>query len=260
MASERLYGIGEPLLVREKDTGVKAAEYLRLVKAMGCNAWRCWMHLTQLLKDPETPDRDEVVRPYYLPPQYGIAQALDRVYSRIKSGKFWSDNTDDYFDLLAWHPYLMHIRPVDLESKGTARAFLPEPGNLWKDGNDAAYRVMCQYGDGHKQVLITEFGFTDCGLPDKVQEQAELTRKTFEMFAEMPYVRTVHAFRLLEDSSMLERSTDMRIGGLSEVYFGMFREPKNGCAPKAKALVIQQMAGGTEDLAKVGRSVAATVR
>ena len=62
MASERLYGIGEPLLVREKDTGVKAAEYLRLVKAMGCNAWRCWMHLTELLKDPETPDRDEVAR------------------------------------------------------------------------------------------------------------------------------------------------------------------------------------------------------
>ena len=62
MASERLYGIGEPLLVREKDTGVEAAEYLRLVEAMGCNAWRCWMHLTQLLKDPETPDRDEVAR------------------------------------------------------------------------------------------------------------------------------------------------------------------------------------------------------
>ena len=58
-----------------------------------------------------------------------------------------------------------------------------------------------------KQVLITEFGFSDCGLPDKEQEQAELTRKTFEMFAEMPYIRTVHVFRLLEDSPCVDTAT-----------------------------------------------------
>ena len=38
--------------------------------------------------------------PDYLPPMYGIAWTLDKVYSRIKSGNFWSDNTDDYFDMI----------------------------------------------------------------------------------------------------------------------------------------------------------------
>ena len=42
--------------------------------------------------------------PDYLPVMYGVAWTLDKVYSRIKSGKFWSTNTDDYFDLVAWHP------------------------------------------------------------------------------------------------------------------------------------------------------------
>ena len=42
--------------------------------------------------------------PDWLPVMYGVAWTLDKVYSRIKSGKFWSTNTDDYFDLVAWHP------------------------------------------------------------------------------------------------------------------------------------------------------------
>ena len=46
MLSERFYGMGEPLIQREGDTGVMAAEYLNLVKALGCSAYRSWMHLT----------------------------------------------------------------------------------------------------------------------------------------------------------------------------------------------------------------------
>lgn len=49
----------------------------------------------------------------FCPPGYGILLAFSRVYERIKSGRFWSDNTDDYFDMLAWHPYpLTGIMPM----------------------------------------------------------------------------------------------------------------------------------------------------
>ena len=47
--------------------------------------------------------------PEYFPPMYGIAWTLDKMYKRIKSGEFWSDNTDDYFDMLSWHPYQMSV-------------------------------------------------------------------------------------------------------------------------------------------------------
>ena len=56
MLSERFFGMGEPLIQREGDTGVMAADYLDLVKAVGCTAYRSWMHLTEILDDPETPN------------------------------------------------------------------------------------------------------------------------------------------------------------------------------------------------------------
>ncbi len=31
----------------------------------------------------------------------------NKIYSRIRSGKFWSTDPDDYFDPAAWHPYQM---------------------------------------------------------------------------------------------------------------------------------------------------------
>lgn len=60
MLSERFYGVGEPLIEREKDTRVPAEAYLDLVKGMGCTAFRSWMHLTDLLIDPVTPNQEAV--------------------------------------------------------------------------------------------------------------------------------------------------------------------------------------------------------
>lgn len=53
---ERFFGVGEPLIQRENDQGIRPEEYLDLVKRLGCNAYRSWMHLTEILKDPVTPD------------------------------------------------------------------------------------------------------------------------------------------------------------------------------------------------------------
>ena len=60
MFSERFYGVGEPLIQRERDTKVAAEAYLDLVKAMGCSAYRSWMHLTEVLTDPVTPGAEAV--------------------------------------------------------------------------------------------------------------------------------------------------------------------------------------------------------
>lgn len=60
MLSERFYGVGEPLIQREGDTKVAAEAYLDLVKATGCSAYRSWMHLTEVLTDPVTPNTEKV--------------------------------------------------------------------------------------------------------------------------------------------------------------------------------------------------------
>lgn len=400
MLSERFYGMGEPLIQREGDTGVMAAEYLELVKALGCTAYRSWMHLTEVLKDPVTPNEevaeahrrllDRAVEldlevtgmshewflpegckqcnghavpareltegslymqtlemmeqswytmvslfpqvsvweignewnlnaflhpdgflegdmshpftadekmdiaidlmyfaargvrranpkakvacfsialstpwlggdmPDYLPPMYGIAWTLDKMYSRIKSGRFWSTDTNDYFDLLAWHPYQMSTNQHEKDKDLFLNIF--EPDHLWKDYNDAAYRVMCKYGDGDKQVILSEVGFTDCGDEAREERTAEYTRKLLGLAAELPYVRTIYNFRLLTEEGMLKKAgiEDNQIGGLAEVYFGFFEEPWNDCRPRKKAYVLRELTGSTADLETAGKKVAAS--
>ena len=402
MRSECFYGIGEPLIQREQDTYVSAAEYLDLVKALGCTAYRSWMHLTDILMDPVTPNEGAVLahtkllnraeelhlevtgmshewflpkgcrqrtghavpnrdltegslyrqtldmleqswftmvslfpqvsqwevgnewninaflqpdgfldshmsRPYspdekldiavdlmyfaakgirranpdarvvsfspalstpwlggdlpdYLPPMYGIAWTLDKIYSRIKSGEFWSEDPDDYFDLVAWHPYQMSTSQMERDADFFLH--IEEPDCLWKDYNDAAYRVMCKYGDAKKQVILTEIGFTDCGDPELEIKQAEYTRKLLRIAAELPYVRTVYNFRLLTETGMLKKQgiEKNQIGGRAEVSFGFFKEPDENCRPRLKAHVLQEVAGGLEDLTAAGKKVALSKR
>lgn len=195
--------------------------------------------------------------PDFLPVMYGVAWTLDKVYSRIKSGKFWSTNTDDYFDIVSWHPYVFTIE--DVASDKDLFLNVAEPDNLWRSYNDAAYRVMCKYGDGHKQVIMTESGFTDCGNPELEARYAEYNKKMLSIAAQMPYVRTLHNFRLLNEEAMLQRAgiEQNQIGGLTEVYFGLFTEPVNGCKPRRRALAIQEMTGSTADLEQLGAKIAA---
>ena len=193
--------------------------------------------------------------PDYLPVMYGVAWTLDKIYSRIKSGQFWSDNTDDYFDILAWHPYVFTNRECDDKDLFYD---VDEPDQLWKSYNDAAYKVMKKYGDGHKQVLMTESGFTDFGNPEWEKRYAGYNKKMIEIAMELPYVRTLHNFRLLNENAMLQRAgvEDNQIGGLSEVYFGIFTDPEEGCRPRARAYAIQEMTGSTADLEAAAAAIA----
>lgn len=87
------------------------------------------------------------------------------------------------------------------------------PDDIWKDVSDAAYRVMQRYGDGHKQVLITEFGYTDIFDEEKEKRHAEYYRKIFDYCRQMPYLRTLHVFRLYEEYAMLEHDEPGTVGG-----------------------------------------------
>ncbi|MBQ6987418.1 MAG: hypothetical protein IJQ25_10585 [Oscillibacter sp.] len=398
MEKNRFYGVGEPLVQRERDQGIPAEAYLDLVKGLGCTAYRSWMHLTELLKNPDTPNPEEVERhtrllnraaeldievtamshewflpegckqraghampprdltpgslymqalemleqswytmvslfpqvriweignewnlnaflhpdgfletdqsapftadekmdiavdmmyyaargvrranpdalvasfspalstpalgggmPDFLPVMYGIAWALDMVYQRIKSGAFWSDNPDDYFDIVAWHPYVMCTK-YGVADKDLFRDITP-PGTLWKDYNEAAYRVMRKYGDGHKQVILTETGFTDLGDPELEKRYAEYNKTILRIASELPYVRTLYNFRLLCENAMLKRAgiEENQIGGLPEVYFGLFTDPEDGCRPRARAKAIQELTGSETNLEKAGEAVA----
>lgn len=397
MDKKRLFGVGEPLIQRQRDQGIDAPAYMELVKGLGCTAYRSWMHLTEVLSDPTTPIPEAVemhtrlldkcveldievtgmshewflpegciqktghampardlaegslymqalsmleeswctmaslfpqvaiwevgnewnlnaflhpdgflstdmthpfspdekydiavdmmyfaargVRrgnpkarvasfspalstpglgggmPDFFPVMYGVAWALDQVYSRIKSGKFWSANTDDYFDIVAWHPYVFTTKDV---SDRDLFLDVEEPDTLWRDFNDAAYRVMRKYGDGHKQAILTETGFTDCGNHDWEVRYGRYNQKIMKYAADMPYVRTLHNFRLLNENAMLLRAgiEDNQIGGLTEVYFGLFTDPEEGCEPRARALAIQEMTGATTNLAALGKTLA----
>ena len=401
MYRKRLFGVGEPLIQREMEQGISAAACMDLIKGMGCTAYRSWMHLTDILKDPETPDEDVLKRhtallnrakeldievtgmshewflpegcrqkkghampprdltegslylqalkmleeswaamaglfpqvaiwevgnewnlyadlqpdgfldtdmskpftpdekydiavdmmyfaargirrgnpkakvasfspalstpdlgggmPDFFPVMYGAAWALDQVYRRIKSGNFWSDNPDDYFDIVAWHPYVFTTKKV---SDKDLFLDVEEPDTLWRDYSDAAYRVMCKYGDAEKEVILTETGFTDCGNPEWETRYAAYNKKIMAYAAEMPYVRTLHNFRLLNENAMLKRAgiEDNQIGGMTEVYFGLFTDPEDGCRPRKRALAIQEMTGSRADLTELGRQAAATCR
>lgn len=397
MKNERLFGVGEPLIQRQRDQGIRAAECMDLVDGLGCRAYRSWMHITEILKDPKTPDPQAVADhtalldrakeldievtgmshewflpegclqrsghampkrdltegslymqalemleeswytmaslfpqvaiwevgnewnlnaflhpdgfldsdmshpftpdekydiavdmmyfsakgirrgnpeakvasfspalstpslggglPYFFPVMYGVAWALDQVYSRITSGRFWSSDPDDYFDIVAWHPYVFTTKEV---SDRDLFLDVEEPDTLWRDFNDAAYRVMRNYGDGDKQVILTETGFTDLGNPDWEERYARYTKTVMRYAEAMPYVRTVHNFRLLNENAMLKRAgiEDNQIDGITEVYFGLFTDPEEGCQPRARAKAIQEMTGSTADLAAIGARAA----
>jgi len=175
--------------------------------------------------------------PSFLPNQYGIAMFFDMIYSRIKSGEFPSDNPDDYFDLLAWHPYY-------------GDDFTARPDDVWFEIHNAAYRVMQKYGDGHKKVLISEFGFSDYGDPEKERQHAEHYRTLFDYVRRMPYIHAFHVFRLYVDSPMSENWQPGTFGGPLQEFFGLFREPVHGQTPRATALAIQELTGSTADLTR----------
>ena len=186
----------------------------------------------------------------YYPPSYGIALALSKVYERIKSGDFWSDQTDDFFDLVAIHPYMLtQIMPMAASNDYPAerRFFRTEEVDAgWRAPIDMVYTVMTMNGDGKKQMLLTEMGFSDWQIPGLDEKQAAMQEDLFEFIKTMPYVKTIHSFRLYAPKP---EEVDEGFLPMGEVCFGMFQKDENGkYQPRKKAFVLQKIYGGTKEL------------
>ena len=185
--------------------------------------------------------------PDCVPRGFGISVALECMYDVIESGKSFSANSDDYFDLVAWHPYLstqMGYAPVKTEYPAKDM-YLPEemPDALWKSVNDMAYHVMAKHGDGHKKVLLTEFGFSDCCSEEREAFQASLIPVCYDLLRQMPYVKTCHFFRLFEEENDRVVSNDF-FTYESEAKFGVVREARHGFAYRNKALALRKVYRG----------------
>lgn len=186
----------------------------------------------------------------FCPPSYGIALAISNVYERIKSGSFWSDKTDDFFDLVAIHPYLLtQIMPMAAcdEYPAGQRFFRTEDIDAgWRAPIDMVYTIMSLNGDGKKQMLLTEMGFSDWDIPGLDERQDSMQETMFEFVKTMPYVKTIHSFRLYAPKPEEVGEGFLPMG---EMCFGMFRRDENGkYQPRKKAFTLQKIYGGTKEL------------
>lgn len=186
----------------------------------------------------------------FCPPSYGMTLAISKIYERIKSGNFWSNNPDDYFDLIALHPYLLtQIMPMTAANEIPAerRFFRTEDIDAaWRAPIDMVYTIMSLNGDGKKQMLLTEMGFSDWDLPGLDEKQAAMQETLFAFVKTMPYVRTIHSFRLYAPELHEVEEGFLPMG---EVCFGLFRKDQSGVyRPRRKAFTLQKIYGGVGEL------------
>ena len=186
----------------------------------------------------------------FCPRGYGIALACSKVYERIKSGAFPSVDTNDYFDMLAWHPYLLtHMMPMAASEDypATRRFFRMEDVDAaWRAVSDMVYTVMTMNGDGEKKVLLTEMGFSDWGIPGLDDKQAEMTERIFDYARTMPYVKTIHTFRLYTPEEGGETEPGFIPEG--ERCFGLFEKKDGQYVPRKKAYALARACQSTSEL------------
>jgi hypothetical protein len=133
----------------------------------------------------------------------------------------------DHFDGLSLHPYNEWRHPGD-------------PWRLeWRrytfvTGVPHMHRVMAAHGDGHKQLWLTELGWSTCGDGDRwcvsEQQQADFVRDGIRIVRRWPFVRAAIVYNLRNKGS---DPTDR------EHQFGLVRRdfsPKPGYAAFREAL------------------------
>lgn len=150
---------------------------------------------------------------------------LGKIYENIESGKWPSGDPDRYFQMAAWHPY---------NHSGT-------PGDAWVQRQEDIYQVILEHEGHDKVVLFTELGFSDYGNAETDVEQKVAVTQTLTLIRDkLPFVQSVHWFRLFDEASAASW------GGLMETGFGLFTEPDETGAfqLKAKGEGYLEMAGG----------------
>jgi hypothetical protein len=112
----------------------------------------------------------------------GIADFLEMIYKNIKSGRWPSTDTADYFQIACWHPYLSGEEPTD---------------SNWVNPQLKIHDVMKRYGDGDKPVVFSEFGYSDYYTSS--ENVSKYLLKTFQLAREnFPWLDTIYWFRLID--------------------------------------------------------------
>lgn len=171
---------------------------------------------------------------------------LQAIYENIDSGEFPtgdspSTNTDDYFDVLCWHPYNWSDSVAPDYSKDST----------FIEMQKLMYQIAIDYGDNGKKVIYTEFGFTSRGTTFNntfsVEELEELQKDNLAnaldaIYRYLPFVETVHIFRLFNwdqatsDLGVLSGATEIEAG------FGLFTSPgidETSLGPQPKPICLE---------------------
>jgi len=113
---------------------------------------------------------------------YRIADFLEVIYRNIESGRWPSTDTNDYYQVVCWHPYLSNERPTFQN---------------WINPNNVIYGVMRDHGDGNKSVVFSEFGYSSSRIP--VELVSEYLLEAFQLaLYNFPWLETIYWFRLIE--------------------------------------------------------------
>lgn len=177
---------------------------------------------------------------------------LQKIYDNIASGEYGyfystesdetaSLNPDDYFDIVAWHPYL------------DTKNFDPE---YFVAENHKVYQVVLDNEHKHKKVFITEVGYSDTKKTEEIAA-ANVIALLNAVKEHMPYVETVNIFRMFDNAA-----TNWAAGTDGVSRYGFFTDPDPARSylnmagtrtviagePKPLAEAYQKAAGGNGDL------------
>jgi len=135
---------------------------------------------------------------------------FENIYKHIEarylpSGKDYADvNVDNYFDIIAWHPYWNS---------------LSQSYDSWNSINESFRKIATNHGDKYKTVWFTEMGFTNNVIKDEQITADRMELLMTKVRDEMPWVETVFVFRL---SNCREKSVSD-----FENNFGVFNSPND---------------------------------
>jgi hypothetical protein len=146
-----------------------------------------------------------------------IKTFLNAIYQNIESSSWPSTNSDDFFEIACWHPYLNSIEPNQLN---------------WVDPNNAIRSVMIDHGDDNKSVIFSEFGYSNKHTGLGEAQVSEYLFNSYRIAAESfkPWLRTICWFRLVDPDPKYDHFDNP-----AEYGFGLFKKTAVGFVPKFAA-------------------------
>jgi hypothetical protein len=155
-----------------------------------------------------------------------IADSLEKIYDNIDSDLWPSSDSNDYFQIACWHPYLWTAEPNSTN---------------WVNPNEAIYEVMNSHGDGGKRVVFSEFGYNDNGTESGRENVAIYLNKTFELAQDFSWLDTIYWFRLVEpdpSTTSLENPPGFGLINLNWTWKPVAQTYKNLIIPEYPSVVV----------------------